>query len=204
MRLTRSLYPAHSDACHVRDPVRQVQRTAFVFEDDQLPVSRSDRADLTCNVMPSNRSAQVSRPFGITALIIFFFAATGIALVTAISLLFPHGFLESIWKLNPRARISLGAIGVWAPLLFFVVAVACATAAIGLWRGARLGYWIAIAILTINAIGDLVNAILGTKQRALIGIPVVVVILAYLFSRKVRSFFSSHDPSGRLGTASKR
>jgi hypothetical protein len=102
------------------------------------------------------------------------------------------------------ARISLGAIGVWAPLLFLVVAVAWRHGCDGLWRGARWGYWIAMAILTINAVGDLVNAILETEQRALIGIPLVVVILAYLFSRKVRSSFSSHDPSGRLGTASKR
>jgi len=42
----------------------------------------------------------MSRPFGITALTIFFFAATGITLVAAVSLLFPNGLLELIWKLN--------------------------------------------------------------------------------------------------------
>ena len=89
--------------------------------------------------MTSIESAKVSRPFGIMALSIFFFAATGITLVAAISLLFPNGLLEPIWKLNPRAHHRLGAIGIWRPVLFFVVAFACATAAIGLWRGARWG-----------------------------------------------------------------
>ena len=144
--------------------------------------------------MSSNKSVPVSRPFGVTALSIFFFAATGITLVAAISLLFPNGLLEPIWKLNPRARIGLGAIGIWAPVLFFVVALACTTAAIGLWRGARWGYWIAIAILVINTLGDLANVISGNEPRAIIGLPIVVLILVYLFSRKVRRFFPGRDP----------
>lgn len=144
--------------------------------------------------MSSNDSAPVSRPFGITALSIFFFAATGITVVAAISLLFPNGLLEPIWKLNPQARSGLGTIGIWGPLLFFVLAFACATAAIGLWRGARWGYWLAIGILTINALGDLANAILGNEPRAIIGLPIVALILAYLFSRKVRGFFRGRDP----------
>jgi hypothetical protein len=88
----------------------------------------------------------------------------------------------------------LGAIGIWAPVLFFVVALACATAAIGLSRGARWGYRIAIAILIINTVGDIINVISGTEPRAIIGIPIVVLILAYLFSRRVRRFFRGRDP----------
>jgi hypothetical protein len=143
--------------------------------------------------MNSSKSARISRPFGITALSIFFFAATGITFVAAVSLLFPNGLLEPIWRLNPRARVGLGAIGLGAPLLFFVVASACALAAIGLWRGARWGYWIANAILIINTLGDLINVISETERRAIVGIPIVVLILAYLFSRKVRGFFRVRD-----------
>jgi hypothetical protein len=141
--------------------------------------------------MNSSKSAEISRPVGVTALSIFFFAATGITLVAAISLLFPNGLVEPIWKLNPRARVGLAAIGIWAQVLFFVVAFACATAAIGLWRGARWGYRIATAILIINTVGDIINVISGTERRAIIGIPIVVLILAYLFSRTVRRFFWS-------------
>lgn len=129
------------------------------------------------------------RPFGITALSVFFFAATVITLVAAVSLLFPNGFLEPIWKLNPRGRAGLGAIGIWAVVLFSAVCLACAVAAVGLWRGVRYGYVTAITVLIINSLGDLFNVISGTEPRAMIGIPIVIVILAYLLREKVRRFF---------------
>ena len=146
--------------------------------------------------MNLSKSLAISRPFGITALSIFFFAATGITLVAAISLLFPNGLLEPIWELNPRARVGLAAIGIWAPLLFFVVAFACALAAIGMWQGARWGYVMAIAILTINSLADLFNVISRKEPRAIIGIPIVILLVAYLFSQNVRRFFRS--PTDRI------
>lgn len=130
-----------------------------------------------------------TRPLGVTALSIFFLAATLITIVAAISLLFPNGFLEPIWRLNPRGRAGLGAIGVWAVLLFVVLGSACGVAAIGLWRGARCGYVVAIIVLSINLLGDLVNVISGIERRAAIGIPIVILILAYLTSQRVRHFF---------------
>jgi hypothetical protein len=47
----------------------------------------------------------------------------------------------------------------------------------------------AIAILTINSIADLFNVVSGKEPRAIIGIPIVILILAYLLSQKVRWFF---------------
>lgn len=134
---------------------------------------------------------RVDRPFGISLLSIFFFAATGITLVASLSLLFPNGALEPIWRLNPRAREGLGAIGIWAVLFFFGAGLACLIAALGLWRGKRWGFFVAIAILCINGLGDLINALSGTERRAIVGIPVVILILAYLMTRRVKLFFSS-------------
>ena len=134
---------------------------------------------------------RIDRPFGISLLSIFFFAATGITLVASLSLLFSNGALEPIWRLNLRARAGLGAIGIWAVLLFFVVGVACLIAALGLWRGKRWGYFVAIVILCINGLGDLFNALSGTERRAIVGVPVVILILAYLMTRRVKLFFSS-------------
>ena len=131
----------------------------------------------------------IDRPFGISLLSIFFFAATGITLVASLSLLFPHGALEPIWRLNPRARAGLGAIGIWAVLLFAVVCLACAVAAVGLWRRARYGYVTALIVLTLNSLGDLFNVISRTEPRAIIGIPIVILILIYMFTKKVRRFF---------------
>ena len=73
--------------------------------------------------------------------------------------------------------------------MFTVVCLACAVAAIGLWRGARYGYAMAITVLTINSLGDLFNVISGTEPRAIIGIPIVILIFAYLLTTKVRRFF---------------
>ena len=131
------------------------------------------------------------RPFGITLLSIFSFASTGITLLAALSLLFPNRALESIWRLNPRARVDLGAIGLWAVLLFFCIGVTCLIVGIGLWRGKRWGYLLAMVGLCINALGDLINALSAREPRAIVGVPVVILILAYLLTRRVKGFFSN-------------
>lgn len=132
-----------------------------------------------------------TRPIGITALSIFFLFGAAASFVSAASLLFPGSFLEPMWRLNPRARQGLTGMGVWAIVLMCAVCVACASAAAGLWRGARWGYRLALALLAINLLGDIVNVVLGTEPRAAVGIPVVVAILAFLMSRRVRRFFAS-------------
>ncbi len=131
------------------------------------------------------------RPVGITALSIFFWAGAVISFIAAVSLLFPGSFLEPLWKLNPRAREGFVGIGAWAILLMSAVCVACAMAAAGLWRGSRWGYLLAFILLIINLIGDIANVLLGTEPRAAVGIPIVLTILAFLVSRRVRRFFGN-------------
>src|SRR5947208_14670648 len=129
------------------------------------------------------------RPIGITALSLFFLFGAGASFVSFISLLFPGSFLEPIWRLNPRARAGLGGWGVWAVILKGSVCLACALAPVGVWRGARWGYWLAVSLLAINLLGDILNVFLGTEPRAVIGIPIALAILAFLVSRRARRFF---------------
>ena len=129
------------------------------------------------------------RPIGITALSLFFLFGAGASFVAFISLLFPGSFLEPIWRLNPRARAGLGGMGVWAVILMGSVWLACALAAVGVWRGARWGYWLAVSLLAINLLGDTLNLFLRTEPRAVVGIPIALAILAFLMSRRVRRFF---------------
>lgn len=129
------------------------------------------------------------RPIGITALSIFFLFGATASFIAFVSLLFPGSFLEPMWRLNPRAREGFASIGAWAVVLMCAVCIACALTAAGLWRGARWGYRLAVALLAINLLGDVVNAVLGTEPRAVIGIPVVVAIFTYLMSSRVRRFF---------------
>ena len=130
-----------------------------------------------------------ARPIGITALSLFFLFGAGASFVSSISLLFPGSFLEPVWRLNPRARAGLGGMGVSAVILMGAVCLACTLAAVGLWRGARWGYWLAVFLLTINLLGDILNVFLGTEPRAVIGIPIALAILAFMMSRRVRRFF---------------
>ena len=129
------------------------------------------------------------RPTGVTALSIFFLLGALISLTAAVALLFPNGFLEPIWQLNPRARIGFNGLGRWAIVLLLAVCVSCAAAAIGLWRGARWGHRVAFCMIAINLIADVVNSILGTEPRALFGVPIASAILWYLVSKRVRYFF---------------
>jgi uncharacterized membrane protein (DUF2068 family) len=65
-----------------------------------------------------------------------------------------------------------------------LVCIACTTAALGLWRGTRWGYWTALAILSINLVGDTTNAFVARDWRTLIGLPIAGLMMAYLVSQR--------------------
>ena len=124
------------------------------------------------------------------ALAAYFFAGGLISCTSSIALAWPAGPLDPIWKLNPRARAAFETIGAWSIALMIVVCTTCTMAALGVWRGARWGRFLAIGVLSINLIGDVINVILG-DTRAAIGVPVAGLLLAYLArARSVRQFFA--------------
>jgi uncharacterized membrane protein (DUF2068 family) len=120
---------------------------------------------------------------------VFFALACGISLTSAVALSFPGGFLEPMWRLNPRARSALGGTGVWAVVLMLSVSAACGAASLGLWRRRRWGHALALSLVAINLGGDVMNVLLGTEPRAAVGIPIAGALLAYLASRGVRDHF---------------
>ena len=121
-----------------------------------------------------------NRTRGITALSIFFTVGAFISLIAGLSLLFPDGLLEAMWRINPRARMELGSIGGWAIVLLLAVSMSCFIAAVGLWRGNVWGHRVAVALIAINLIGDLANTLLGTEPRAIVGVPIAALLLWYL------------------------
>jgi hypothetical protein len=104
--------------------------------------------------------------------------------LTFLMLLFPGSILDGLWRANPRAHEGLSSLGWPALLLMGVTSLACMTAALGLWRCTRLGLWTALAILSINLIGDLGNALIAGEKRALIGLPIGGLMIWYLLSRR--------------------
>src|SRR5260370_37579024 len=136
------------------------------------------------------------RPGGVTALGIFFAAGAAICIVSTAALFFPGSVLEPMWRLNPRGHAGFVSMGPWAPAMLAVVGVACAAAAPGLWSGRRWGHRLAIALITINLIGDAANVILGTEPPGLIGIPIAELLLLFLATPRVRAFFAERSERG--------
>src|ERR1051325_9351122 len=106
------------------------------------------------------------RPAGITTLVIFSYLAAAIALTAAVSLAFPDGALEPIWRVNPRAREVFGRIGFAAVILMIVLSGMCALTGEGLRRGARWGYVLAVGGLAIQLLADVANTVFGIEPRA--------------------------------------
>lgn len=129
------------------------------------------------------------RPFGLTALSVFFGVGVLASSVSALALAFPGSWLESVWRLNPEARVGFARLGPWAVVLMIVVALACSGAAVGLWTGRRWGYRLAVGVLSCNLLGDLLNAAVRGDHRTLIGLPIGGAMLAYLLSRRIRARF---------------
>ena len=100
--------------------------------------------------------------------------------LTIVLLVCPGTKLDLLWRLNPDAHTAFQSLGRASILLMVIVGTACAFAAIGLWRATRWGLQLAIIILCVNAIGDLLNAILRHDYRSLIGLPVAGAMIFYL------------------------
>jgi uncharacterized membrane protein len=132
-----------------------------------------------------------ARPLGVIALVMLFVIGTCASLLSAVSLTFPGSFLEPIWDLNPNARAGFTRIGSAAIVLMIAVCIACLFTALGLWRRRRWGYWLAVLMLVVNLCGDVINVITGTEPRAIVGIPIVGVILTYLLRKRTRYHFNN-------------
>ena len=129
------------------------------------------------------------RSAAIPALAIFFGVGSLIAFTSCLALLDPGGSLEPMWRINPRAREGFARVGSWAPMLLGTVSTTCAFTAVGLWRQRLWGYRLAVGMLIINLLGDVLNVLLGTEPRAIVGVPVVLALLIFLGQSRIRSHF---------------
>ena len=91
----------------------------------------------------------------------FLFLATLIAIVVAISLLFPGTFLDRIWNLNPSAYAAFHVLGKLSGVILLVLGVGTGTTAFGLLRQRRWAWWLALVLFSANGLGDLVNLLIG-------------------------------------------
>jgi uncharacterized membrane protein (DUF2068 family) len=101
-------------------------------------------------------------------------------LLTIVLLVFPGTKLDSLWNLNPDARVAFQSFGSWSILLMLAVGIGCALAAVGLWRGTLWGIRLGLAILVANIIGDVLNVVTRHDYRSLIGLPIAGAMIFYL------------------------
>ncbi len=130
-----------------------------------------------------------ARPAGVTAIACLFAfgaLASGLALAT---LAVPGGAVDTIWRVNPRGHDAFLRMGPWAYLLLGTVCLACAATAYGMTAGKKWGYRAAIVMLSVNLVGDLLNVLTGNEPRAVIGVPVVAMVLWYLSTPGARAHF---------------
>ena len=137
----------------------------------------------------------MQRPWTVTSLSVFFGFGAAISATTLVALAAPGGFLEPMWQLNPRAREQFASMGIWAWMLMAVVLATCLAAAVGLWRGQRLGYVLGLSLLTVSLLGDLANAVLGLEPRAWVGVPIAALLLAVLRTGRARAYFTQRSSS---------
>jgi hypothetical protein len=130
------------------------------------------------------------RPLGVTLLVAFFVFGTSMALFTLFMLLFPGSVLDTLWRLNPEARLGFQSIGRWAIALMAIVATACGLSAVGLAKLTQWGRMLALAVLAVNLLGDIGEALIRGDPRTLIGVPIGGAIILYLLSSRVRSAFN--------------
>jgi hypothetical protein len=117
-------------------------------------------------------------------LTIFFAAGALIGLTIILALAFPGSFLESIWQLKPEARVEFLHLGRGISMaLMIIVGGACGFSAIGLARKAEWGRRLAIVVLTINLLGDSLNALVRHDPKTLVGIPIAGLMIWFLLRR---------------------
>lgn len=131
------------------------------------------------------------RPLGIFLLVAFFCFGAVICSLTVVLLLFPGSPLNLVWRVKPTAKSEFSQLGVVALPLMLMVSAACAFAAVGLAKRAEWGRRLAMAVLTVNILGDLINAALRADWHTLIGLPIGGLMIFYLARPATRGWFGS-------------
>ena len=88
---------------------------------------------------------------------VFLFAATGIAFVVGLALLFPGPLLDWLAQFNRPGMEAFRTAGRWAAALLVFVGCFAATAAAGLLRGKKWAWWMAVGLFAVNGCGDVVG-----------------------------------------------
>jgi hypothetical protein len=130
-----------------------------------------------------------NRPRGFVAIGAFFVFGTIMAAYAAVTLVKPGTFLDALWGLNKRGHAGLVLLGRGAVLLFAVLSGLLGLTAVGWFRRKYWGWTLGVAIVAINATGDLINGVMGEWVKGAVGVVIAGLLLIYMLRRGVRNYF---------------
>jgi hypothetical protein len=124
----------------------------------------------------------------------FLIFATLMAAFIGSLLLFPGRLFESVWQFNPEARSAFQSMGRLASLLLFVVGAVACGGAVGIYRRRKWGWWLAVLLFSVNALGDAVSLFApGRTLQGSVGVLISGLFLLYLLQPRVRRQFSGQS-----------
>jgi len=135
-------------------------------------------------------------PRGLTAVGIFLVFGAVTATLAGTSLRWPRTYLDDMWLLNPPAHRELAPYGPIVGLLFLLLGATLAIAAAGWFKRKAWGWWLAVAVIATQVLGDLLNAFSGRVVEGAIGVTIAGLLLFYLTRPQVRAAFKSDAPRG--------
>jgi hypothetical protein len=131
------------------------------------------------------------RPFGFTAIGLFFVFGAVMATFAATTLLVPSTPLDRLWALNRNGHDQLFHTGRVGAMLFVVLGVLLCFAAIGWFRRRAWGWALGTAVITVNMFGDLGQIAFGERLKGILGVAIAGMLLIYLTRPSVRNYFQN-------------
>jgi hypothetical protein len=139
---------------------------------------------------PALGSSENGTPRGMTAIGIFLLFGTVMAFLAGTTLVWHGTFLDRMWALNPRAYDELAPLGKPAGFLFLSLAVALILAGTGWLKRRQWGWWLAVAIIGTEVLGNFVNVFFGRVVQGLVGVTIAGALLLYITRPYVRATFA--------------
>ena len=128
----------------------------------------------------------------------FFAFATLLVALAGVSLLFPGGPLDAMWRIKPREHAQLLT---HAPLVgtgFLLLGMVMGAASIGCFARRHWGWILAVTIFVANGVADLARIPLGAPGEGLLGAAITGLLVWWLTRPRVHSLFRAGAYHGEL------